>query len=46
MLSFPVGRHDDMVDMLGLLGQLLDKMLAGNNPAIIGKPYEDGPWGA
>jgi predicted phage terminase large subunit-like protein len=30
MLSFPAGRNDDQVDMLGLLGQLLDKMLKGN----------------
>jgi predicted phage terminase large subunit-like protein len=29
MMSFPAGRHDDMVDMLGLLGQLLDRMLTG-----------------
>lgn len=33
MLSFPAGRHDDMVDMLGLLGQLLDRMMVGSNPA-------------
>jgi predicted phage terminase large subunit-like protein len=29
MLGFPAGRNDDMVDMLGLLGQLMDKMLRG-----------------
>ena len=29
MLGFPAGRNDDMVDMLGLLGQLTDKMLRG-----------------
>ncbi len=33
MMSFPVGVHDDQVDALGLVGQLLDKMSAG-------KPYE------
>ena len=32
MLSFPVGVHDDQVDALGLVGQLLDKMLAGVAP--------------
>ncbi len=29
MLSFPMGKHDDQVDALGLVGQLLDKMTAG-----------------
>lgn len=29
MMSFPVGVHDDQVDTLGLLGQLLDKMSQG-----------------
>jgi len=29
MMSFPVGVHDDQVDMLGLIGQLLDRMLTG-----------------
>ena len=28
-LSFPAGRNDDIVDMLGLLGQLTNKMLRG-----------------
>ena len=27
--SFPAGRNDDIVDMLGLLGQLTNKMLRG-----------------
>ena len=30
MMSFPVGVHDDQVDALGLVGQLLDKMSYGN----------------
>lgn len=30
MMSFPVGVHDDQVDALGLVGQLLDRMIAGN----------------
>lgn len=29
LLSFPAGKHDDQVDALGLVGQLLDKMTAG-----------------
>ncbi len=29
MMSFPVGVHDDQVDALGLVGQLIDKMTAG-----------------
>ncbi len=33
LLSFPAGKHDDQVDALGLVGQLLDKMMPGNEPA-------------
>jgi predicted phage terminase large subunit-like protein len=29
LLRFPAGVHDDQVDAIGLVGQLLDKMLAG-----------------
>lgn len=32
MMSFPVGVHDDQVDALGLIGQLIDKMSYGNKP--------------
>ena len=32
MLSFPAGKHDDQVDALGLVGQLLDRMSAGSEP--------------
>lgn len=32
LLSFPAGKHDDQVDALGLVGQLLDKMVAGSKP--------------
>ena len=38
LLSFPVGRHDDQVDALGLVGQLLDRMMAGEHPAKPEKP--------
>ena len=33
LLSFPAGKHDDQVDALGLVGQLLDKMTPGQHPA-------------
>lgn len=32
LLSFPAGKHDDQVDALGLIGQLLDLMTAGVAP--------------
>jgi len=32
LLSFPAGQHDDQVDALGLIGQLLDRMDAGQKP--------------
>jgi hypothetical protein len=32
LLSFPAGKHDDIVDALGLIGQLLDKMVGGTLP--------------
>jgi predicted phage terminase large subunit-like protein len=38
LLSFPAGKHDDQVDALGLVGQLLDKMVAGQKPAGPEKP--------
>jgi hypothetical protein len=32
MLTFPAGKHDDdQVDALGLIGQLLDKMVVGRS---------------
>lgn len=33
-LRFPAGVHDDQVDMLGLIGQLLDKMTSGVRPDV------------
>lgn len=32
LLSFPAGKHDDQVDAIGLVGQLLDRMLSGVKP--------------
>ena len=34
LLSFPAGKHDDIVDALGLIGQLLDYMSVGNKPEL------------
>lgn len=35
LLSFPAGKHDDQVDALGLVGQLLDKMLTGRPEQVV-----------
>lgn len=32
MMAFPAGKHDDIVDALGLVGQLLDRMAPGVTP--------------
>jgi len=32
LLAFPTGRHGDIVDALGLAGQLIDKWAAGPQP--------------
>jgi predicted phage terminase large subunit-like protein len=32
LLSFPAGKHDDQVDALGLIGQLLDDMITKQRP--------------
>ena len=29
MLAFPAGKHDDQVDAIGLIGQVLDRMISG-----------------
>ena len=34
LLSFPAARHDDQVDALGLVGQLLDKWAPGGVPKL------------
>jgi predicted phage terminase large subunit-like protein len=38
LLSFPAGKHDDQVDAIGLVGQLLDKMTSGQKPTEPEKP--------
>jgi hypothetical protein len=32
LMSFPVGKHDDCCDALGLVGQLLDRMISAPVP--------------
>jgi hypothetical protein len=41
LLSFPAGKHDDQIDALGLIGQLLDQMTPGQNPKLPEKPKLD-----
>jgi len=41
LLSFPAGKHDDQVDALGLVGQLLDKMSSGTKQRPEEKPKRD-----
>lgn len=41
LLSFPAGKHDDQVDALGLVGQLLDKMISGQAARPDVKPQRD-----
>ena len=41
LLSCWAGKHDDQADMLGLFGQLLDKVLAGTKPKTTEKPKRD-----
>lgn len=43
LLSFPAGKHDDQVDALGLVGQLLDQMVKGlPTPKPEKKPDQSG----
>jgi predicted phage terminase large subunit-like protein len=38
LLSFPAGKHDDQVDAIGLIGQLLDTMTHGQLPQREARP--------
>jgi hypothetical protein len=42
VLSFPLGKHDDGPDMLGLVGRMLDTMVGGRAPRGPDKP--DSKW--
>lgn len=46
LLSFPAGKHDDQVDALGLVGQLLEHMLCGTHPPKPEKPKNPSGYGA
>jgi predicted phage terminase large subunit-like protein len=41
LLSFPAGGHDDQVDAIGLVGQLLQQMVAPAKPQPIVRPARD-----
>jgi len=41
LLSFPAGKFDDQVDALGLVGQLLDKMMNGIKPKPLVPAHRD-----
>ncbi len=41
LLSFPAGKHDDQVDALGFVGQLLDQMVQGRSQGATEKPKPD-----
>jgi predicted phage terminase large subunit-like protein len=41
LLRFPAGVHDDQVDAIGLVGQLLDKMMSGVRERPVEKPRRD-----
>jgi predicted phage terminase large subunit-like protein len=41
LLRFPAGVHDDQVDALGLVGQLLDRMIGGHRQRPQEKPKRD-----
>ena len=38
LLTFPAGKHDDQVDALGLIGQLLDHVIAGEKTKKLTPP--------
>jgi predicted phage terminase large subunit-like protein len=42
LLGFPAGKHDDQVDALGLIGQLLDTIVAGVAPVPFKKKLDTG----
>lgn len=41
LLAFPAGKHDDQVDAIGLIGQLLDQMVSGEKARPARKPVAD-----
>lgn len=45
LLSFPAGKHDDQVDSLGLVGQLLDIMIPPGKPPAPPRPVDGWDFG-
>jgi hypothetical protein len=43
LLAFPTGKHDDIVDALGLVGQLMDKFAPGR--LLLKEDFEFKPTG-
>jgi hypothetical protein len=44
LLSFPAGKYDDQVDALGLIGQLLDRITAGQRPKKLEEEEKPDPY--
>lgn len=42
LLTFPAGKHDDMVDAYGLIGRMLDELIPAAAPKVETKPRSDG----
>lgn len=42
LLSFPAGKHDDQVDAFGLIGRMLDDLIAASTPKVEIKRPNDG----
>ena len=42
LLTFPAGKHDDMVDAFGLIGRMLDDLVPATPPKVEEKPKRDG----
>ncbi len=40
MTNFPAGKHDDMVDALGLIGRMLDTMAPGRAPHVATETHD------
>ena len=45
LMAFPAGRHDDQVDALGLVGQLLDKMIGPGSGKDLRGPERPNDYG-
>ena len=42
LLTFPAGKHDDQVDAYGLIGRMLDELVAASSPKVETRPRYDG----